>query len=610
MLQCVASLIGENGPAHEQPFVVDTYLKPGSRAIRYDSLPNMDHLIEEFAINPGLKADLVISGDENGQSIPNNHVDFFTFPERQGWYISEDQTPQPKTVHQNISAATSLADFLQQWLFFGLIFTVVQKDGTPVVSRGDLISGRQVSTKCLSTKLPEWMNWERSHPDGLAFRMLRTDLVLEQARRVVKAVCGVKNGSVRYTNIPRDNECMTDELALSLMTVGEILCAVKHQIMETNSQAHLPGWHGDDDSGWGPPRYVFTKMEKDRWCKRTVHLLKCQLRANATLLLAAWTAWKQCEELVVEGHDKCTPERCAFFPGNNDTANNEGKMTYHPRHCDHCGGADTGCPMEGPDVSDVCRLLKEDDIPLVRMNFDEDGKFQQLSVVRWEKGVDFICISHVWSHGYGNEEHNKVAKCQLEFICRQVQGFRGLKGAYQLDMWMDTLVIPVEHKFREQRKIAMMQIERVFHAARSTLVLDLHLISMDRGDDTKPAQAAMRLLVSGWMRRLWTLQEAFLSRQLIIPFREGIAGPHSLKELDSLSEQFHTSVQEGGISSALLTTVKSQLLHNLMGYDRYSRNQNRINHMNPIPPRTHGKSGALLLSNLWRAARFRVSPNF
>ncbi|KAH8743056.1 hypothetical protein F5883DRAFT_594256 [Diaporthe sp. PMI_573] len=88
---------------------------------------------------------------------------------------------------------------------------------------------------------------------------------------------------------------------------------------------------------------------------------------------------------------------------------------------------------------------------------------------------------------------------------------------------MDTLLVPVKENMTEEEKIikkkAIGQIFQVFNQSKYTVVLDNGLHTMNVSRD-KPTQTAMTILASSWMRRLWTLQEAFLSRQLHFAFGE------------------------------------------------------------------------------------------
>src|SRR6266566_2864983 len=92
------------------------------------------------------------------------------------------------------------------------------------------------------------------------------------------------------------------------MLVGECLWAAKSRIIK-QCGGSLAGWHGDDDSGWGPPRYVLSRMINDEWCPRAVFLLAGQLRSSATLLLHAYSTYSKSDRMIL-GHENCDKDAC------------------------------------------------------------------------------------------------------------------------------------------------------------------------------------------------------------------------------------------------------------------------------------------------------------
>ena len=71
---------------------------------------------------------------------------------------------------------------------------------------------------------------------------------------------------------------------------------------------------------------------------------------------------------------------------------------------------------------------------------------------------------------------------------------------------IDTLCVPSKGEFR---RVVMSRMRKTYGNAWKVLVLDseLEVASMD----TIPEECLMRITCSGWMRRLWTLQEGALA---------------------------------------------------------------------------------------------------
>ncbi|KAK3681046.1 hypothetical protein B0T22DRAFT_523894 [Podospora appendiculata] len=472
----------------------------------------MDHLDDEYGAC-GVEVPLLV---EQRTPFPQDYASFHAFPELMNWAIDKDNKLRRKT--PDSKAGEALGPFLQAWLFFGLIFTVVKTDKGPLLSMDDLVRGETVNSRLLRPALEAWVAWEISNGPGIEMRMIRAEFALEKARYYSRG----PSWSIDY---------MPDEVALILMVLGETIAAVKAKTMSDVDGAQLRGWHAEDESGWGPPRYVVERMLREGWCPRAIRVLNGQLGSIGTLLLAACVSRHSDFDRKRHGERNCDEVVCRAMS----------ETEYAPRHYAGCDELTCQASSKGPSVEHMGQILgmHDDDIPLLRFeDCDEEGF--TLVPVKWKRGTEFASISHVWAHGYGNEKKNGLYKCQLAFIRDQLVGVRNMMrndNSQKLPMllWMDMLVVPVEslQATRAPRMIAIAQIFRVFRASSCTVVLDGGLSTMPAGND---AQAAIEVLSSGWMRRLWTLQEAFWSNKTYIVFKPGEDAEYShIRELDQLA---------------------------------------------------------------------------
>ena len=565
----------------------------------------MDHVTAEYG-EKDIKVDFV---QVRPSDPPRSKEDFFTFPHRKGWKLDRDYRLEPDVVE---SRSERFDVFMQAWLFFGLIFSIVQDENGSILRFEDLYEGQFLHTKNLRGALTKWMEWEEKHPDGIWLRMIDIEFVLDMARQVVRKNCGYsisKDHAEYATQPPRHSRHLTDENALAFMTVGELLSAVKTKIME-KTKAYIPGWHGDDNHGWGPPRYVFKQMRREGWCPRAIHLLKGQLRSNATMLLAAYFAYQKTERMT-DGHRRCSERECVV-----KSTNEKGEYIHrHKPNCDR-----SACKLKGPNIESIHKILnmKRDDqgqgkycIPIVKFSSDDPESVELESTPF--NGEEFAAISHVWADGWGNEEDNTLPICHLRFIRRQLdQAYRHLHGPNQsgdLWFWMDTLVVPAKSKTEQEKKMkkrAIGQIFDVFQQAACTIVLDNGLCETTGESDTNPAKTAMTILASGWMRRLWTLQEAFGSKKLYVTFEE--RGPmfNNLVDLDNLVHKLlkRSELSEDGLISPITGSIRNQLRQNIMGPERDRRNLslNKGDDRSDMPT----DKAATLVANAWHAARWRV----
>ena len=79
-------------------------------------------------------------------------------------------------------------------------------------------------------------------------------------------------------------------------------------------------------------------------------------------------------------------------------------------------------------------------------------------------------------------------------------------------LWLDTLCIPVDPSAKAYRKKAIQLLGKTFNEADAVLVLDRELEIVESATASF-LELGLRILCSGWMKRLWTLQEATLASE-------------------------------------------------------------------------------------------------
>jgi hypothetical protein len=134
----------------------------------------------------------------------------------------------------------------------------------------------------------------------------------------------------------------------------------------------------------------------------------------------------------------------------------------------------------------------------------------------------------------------------------------------------------------------------VFNASEHSIIIDRGLLDLDAKGF--PWKNVMKILASGWMRRLWTLQEAYLSKRLWITFKQHTGQlQDGMEDFDQLiGRMFNRET----MSSSFAEMAKLKLFQNIMGEEREEWKRGR-------DPQESG--GAILIANTWRAARWRVS---
>lgn len=127
----------------------------------------------------------------------------------------------------------------------------------------------------------------------------------------------------------------------------------------------------------------------------------------------------------------------------------------------------------------------------------------------------YVALSHVWAHGLGNPNVNGLPQCQLERLQGIVNDVRTQRGAHEaagnFPFWMDTLCIPVGEEYAKSRNDAILSLTRVFKDASTVLVIDTEVNGVSMC--VPQLERELRVITCDWMRRVWTLQEALLTRE-------------------------------------------------------------------------------------------------
>lgn len=208
-----------------------------------------------------------------------------------------------------------------------------------------------------------------------------------------------------------------------------------------------------------------------------------------------------------QDHDNCDDHSCV--------ASNVEKGNYRVQHvlryclcqdwrCDHQETQKCQCKHIEVLGSDMAEAFNDDGYPLIKFTDN------RLEVVRYNPGIKYVAISHVWSDGRGNENYNALPTCQLETICQYVAA---LEVDQEALFWIDTLCVPIQEPLRNT---AIMRMAPVYTLASHVLVLSEELLVEDL--PYTPDQALFWIFCSKWMGRLWTMQEAALANDLVFQF--------------------------------------------------------------------------------------------
>lgn len=207
-------------------------------------------------------------------------------------------------------------------------------------------------------------------------------------------------------------------------------------------------------------------------------------------------------------HQRCSQTACVLYTIA-DTA------SYRPRHLGSCS-----CAYTKPPPSAVEDILAKGDIPVVLY---EGGRLE----VRRAADVPYVAISHVWADGLGSTTEEGLPTCQISRIAALAKALLPeSNGAF----WMDSVCVPSRP---ELRKSAIKLMARTYAAATKVLVLDACIRAQCAR--SKPwEENIMWITMSGWVRRVWTLQEGILARALYFEFADGVVDAADMESYELL----------------------------------------------------------------------------
>jgi len=247
---------------------------------------------------------------------------------------------------------------------------------------------------------------------------------------------------------------------------------------------------------WTPPlrKILQGELHAGGWCLYTIEYL-----ISTTSVSSLRYACNQGSLDDGKNHSECTPQHCAAY--DIDT------MKYVTKHHSRCESAtetqEKLCEWCRPVLEKVIGYIENGQIPVFTLGS---------SGLEVHKSTDipYIALSHVWADGLGSTSEDGLPTCQLQQLSTLVSTLRP-NAAF----WIDSICVP---KAELARKRAIGMMARTYRDAEAVLVLDSGLQLMKSTESV--GAKLLAVLTSGWMRRLWTLQEGVLAKQLYIQFAD------------------------------------------------------------------------------------------
>ena len=421
---------------------------------------------------------------------PYNHKgEWLDYPDTQGFNLDHIRF---HTFHHY--SPEIVPAFLQSWLYFGLLFSILPIN--PVVS--DFLTEDERGRKFITTsKLPMYLTKWKLHAKALSkeekLSLWRKNfLILDEARSTINVVAGWPESMIlSYNPLPP----VSREVGLSFVLLGRALEVANRQILNPEDQeGRIP---------WAEGSLLLEHMEIQGWCPFLVAGVDHNLSIEGKYFAATMGPPK-----VQRNHRKCTDNVCMYrSPG----------IQHVTPTCE--------CIMFTPDIDKMEEILAEKKLPLLRFVTNSDFKEGRLEVVRGEEGTKYVAMSHVWSDGLGNFEGNSMPGCQLSRIQKAIDSLYHDElaiydsNSLSIPFWMDTLLIPNDPKLEKIKKDTIINMTQIYKNANNVVVIDSEVATCSRNSD--PLDILHCILLSNWLRRLWTLQEGVFAHSIHFLLSDG-----------------------------------------------------------------------------------------
>ena len=489
------------------------------------------------------------------------------YGKRRGWDIgrlmARDFTEHPPK---------ETASFLQNWLFFGTIDHIIGLGGS-IPSASFLRKDEGGSPWITTARLDEYIRQWAEYVNGLENDIATLKSFTSKMHRCLNDVAIFSDVLYKSDNCP-----LPVEVVLSIKVLG---CTIESALAWY--------WNVKTPRKWDLKDIAVSRMLQTGWCLRDVSMTSHYL-SEISMFYASYAK----RDYQQQDHSQCTEKLCIV--------NQIDEVSYRTQHTT----ATCQCHHIVPDQEQIRKILQKGQVPVISLTsktaFDKSRTLEvgvkAHAYLRW-----FIAISHVWSDGLGNPNHNSLPLCQVqllydllvdlpwdeiyggfdeaveeEFLAdpywdgkwkdrietaskKVVPATRSLVNKVRdrrgrpISIWIDTFCVPLE---KEYRKMAIAGLMTVYSGAMVTLVLDKEL--QRTSGLCSDQENLLRVATSGWMRRAWTFQEGVLANARIkVKFAD------TLVNLPKLIEPNISDMQNNGVDFYISQNPKVVSVFESMG---------------------------------------------
>ena len=413
---------------------------------------------------------------------------FLTYPIREGklHIVPDSSVVLEKAVpiwqHEKLHPTPNkeFEAFCQTWLFFGLIHELLGNscESADFVRLNENDDSRTISTSRLPGLVEQWV---KSVEDG------SSTMTYEHVAKCLR---------LTFETLWAAGPEFDLRVKLCIASVGEFIKFAANKafgIEDEVSDNKCPNsWHKLlEDTFW------VERFSRSGWCPSQVDIL---LRSSTSLSLQSLYFFASMHDSILAGrHRLCDYRKCVAYH-----TDPEDYITQHVN-------SDCPCKDLHVDMPSLDAVLKTGGLPLLRIREAETLDQLVVEIVDSQPDTRYLALSHVWADGLGNAKANALPRCQLLRLSKLTQSLKANLNAQEaqteLLFWCDTLCCPVTPGPGKDRVLSQMR--NIYERATCVLVLDKSMVLYE-SKSMGLEEACARILSSGWMRRLWTLQEGAL----------------------------------------------------------------------------------------------------
>ncbi|CZR69110.1 uncharacterized protein PAC_19011 [Phialocephala subalpina] len=470
---------------------------------------------------------------------------FFKIPSQRGYTDFDDLIQNGLTPTMEEEAANT---FLQEWLWFALLACVLNCD----INSAEFYNNKNIlHTKVLNEKLHQWVERERQAQTGASTitqgRHIKASMALVSARRFLRKHLSFEPRDTDNRPGLRDESKLAERtgnlahkvvdttLTLSIAILGEILQRERRRL--SRGEDHLEFLRDPDDEvrNWGYSRYCRDLLQSNGWCPSEIRRLESTMPGVCEVYYASFI-----KPPNPDGHVDCDIWMCkARRP----------KDSLHMAMCNQKCGGSVGLREE-----EIAKIIESGQTPLV--TWTAAGELECKAYDLREGNVRFGAISHSWADSIlhigqdargGNDR--RILKCAVVKMQNDFNRVINNKcfpaSRENVPFWVDVLCFPRQ---AAAKTLALRQIKDIYNKSGAVLAWDRDLLL--RSKTTEAIEMNVRIRLGDWSRRLWTLLEAVLARNLYVAFKNDTLSFQEIQQArdtarDDLFHEYHHIYRAG-----------------------------------------------------------------